>query len=401
MPGDSTRQDRARQGAGRQGWSAAVPLRAVVIALVALAAAPAAAEEAALVEVDAVRSAPVRQTVPVIGRLVACRSGIVAARVPGAVTEMRVEVGDRVAKGTVLAVLDRDFVTAERDIRAARVSQARAAIASAAAALQLRRQELERLRGLRRSPAFSESRYEDKRQEVLIAEGDLAARKAALATAEAELRYAELSVRDAEIRAPYRGVVTRRHSELGARLERGDPVVSLVDDSCLEIEADVAAARISGLAPGARIGFDLQGRRLGARVRAVVPEENPLTRTRTVRFVPDLEGFSGLAAGQSVTLHLPAGAERMVLSVHKDAVLTRGGGKVVFVVAAGKAELRPVRLGEALGHRLRVLSGVEAGELAVVRGNERLRAGQAVRYRPVGAADRSGDRAPGTGEAGG
>ena len=54
------------------------------------------------------------------------------------------------------------------------------------------------------------------------------------------------------------------------------------------------------------------------------------------------------------------------------------GGWVVYVVVDGKAELRPVTLGQSAGSRLEVLSGLSDGEMVVVRGNERLRPGQPV-----------------------
>ena len=62
-----------------------------------------------------------------------------------------------------------------------------------------------------------------------------------------------------------------------------------------------------------------------ARVRAILPEENPNTRTRTVRFVPAFEvGDTRLAGGQSVTVQVPVGVRRDVLSVHKDAIVRQG-----------------------------------------------------------------------------
>ena len=62
----------------------------------------------------------------------------------------------------------------------------------------------------------------------------------------------------------------------------------------------------------------------------------------------------------------------------------RGGGAVVFVIEERKARIRRIRLGEAVGGRFEVLEGVKAGDMAVVRGNERLREGQRVRVRGGG-----------------
>ena len=116
-------------------------------------------------------------------------------------------------------------------------------------------------------------------------------------------------------------------------------------------------------------------------MRAVGVEENPRTRTRPVRFTPDFAGVAdALADGQSVSLILPIGPPRDIVSVHKDAITRGVDGAAVYVVANGVAERRLVRLGEAVGSRFEVLEGIESGDLVVVRGNERLRQGQAVRY---------------------
>ncbi len=363
------------------------------------------AQPAALVFVDPVRKQPLDQTVPVIGRLVACRAGVVAARVSGPITEMAVDVGDRVAEGQVLAAIMQDRYAADLDLRAARVVEAKATVEAMMAQTSLRRQELVRLERLRRSPAFNEGQFEDKRQEVAIAESDLARARAALTSAEAELRLAHISLDDTKVRAPYAGVVSRRFTEIGAHVEAGSDVVALVDDRCVEIEADVPASRIGGLKPETRVAFTLtdtertrpsSGDSSGyATVRAVVPEENPMTRTRLARFAPERVEMPNLAAGQSVVLQIPLGSARTIVTVHKDAVLSRRTGRVVFVATDGKAQPRQVQLGVAAGDRFEVLDGLETGDLAVIRGNERLRPGQDVRIGgPGGAPATDTDRAP-------
>jgi len=63
-----------------------------------------------------------------------------------------------------------------------------------------------------------------------------------------------------------------------------------------------------------------------------------------------------------------------------EVVVTRVVRRLEVASADGVAERRLVRLGEAVGSRFEVLEGIEPGDLVVVRGNERLRPGQAVRY---------------------
>ncbi len=320
----------------------------------------------ALVKVDEVRREPVTQTVPVIGRLVARQAGDIAARVAGAVVELRVHVGDRVKAGDVIAVLSTERLAAVRSVREAQVRVAGAKVRTAREETKLFRQELKRLMNLRKSAAFSQARFDDKSQEVAMAEGELAEARAELAREEANLDLAEIALKHTRILAPFPGVVTRRHADAGSYLRVGDKVVTLINDQDLEIEVEVV--------------LDDQTRHRAV-LRALVPEENPLTRTRPVRFTPRFGGNGKpLAANQSVTVLVPVAIGRQVVSVHKDAVITRQGKQIVFVVEADAAQMRTLRLGQPVGSRFEVLEGVEPGDLVVVRGNERLRPGQKVRY---------------------
>ena len=241
--------------------------------------------------------------------------------------------------------------------------------------------EFKRMDGLRKSAAFSQARYDDTRQQVRIAEAGLRRAESAVASARADLDLAEINLRDAEIKAPYAGVVTERLTEAGAYVQSGDPVIRMIGDQLLELEADVPFQNLAGLEPGVEVGVALDdGTRHSAVVRAILPSENPLTRTRMVRFVPNIvQARRALAHDQSVTLQIPIGPERQVLSVHKDAVIIQRDQNMVFVALGDEAQARPVVLGEAVGSRFEVRDGLDAGDLAVVRGNERLRPGDKIR----------------------
>jgi RND family efflux transporter MFP subunit len=356
---------------------------ALLIGLVSMVAgAPAGAQvDQTLVRVDRVRLEPLAQKVPVLGRLVARQAGEVAARINGPVEAFRVEVGDRVEAGQVVAELNRTYLLAQRDVAAAGLATARARKATALAQLELARQELKRLAALKKSAAFNQARHDDARQKVAIAEAQVAEAEAAVFSAQADLELDEINLSYAEIRVPYSGVISQRMTEAGAYLQTGDPVVRMVGDRSLEIEADIPVQRLAGVDPGTRVGVTLDdGTTHGATVRAVVPEENPLTRTRAVRFSPEFGATARpLAADQSVTVYVPVGAPRNVLTVHKDAVIKRGPASLVYVVEGDTAEMRRITLGEPTGSRYEVLDGLKEGESIVVRGNERLRPGDKVR----------------------
>lgn len=360
---------------------------AACMAMLAAAAPHAAAlaqdAEVTVVGVDEVRQEPLSQTIAVVGRVVARRSSSVAAQVAGAVTTVHAYVGDRVAAGDVIAELDAATKVAEAAVLRAQIETAKAELQTAGIQLTLAKQELERQARLEKSGAFSKSRFDTANQEVLKANSQIERNLAVIATHRASARVIQLQIDRARIVAPFDGIVVERFTDSGNYLRVGDPVVKILSDDQLELEADVPALRIAGLKPGYRVSANLEdGTQLSATVRAVLPVENPMTRTRPVRFEPKWPaGVTRLADNQSVTVHLPVGPARDIVTVHKDAVVRKAGEAVVFVVDAGTAAQRKVELGESTGSRFEVLTGLKAGEITVVRGNERLLPGTKVRVK--------------------
>ena len=140
---------------------------------------------AAHVGVNAVITEARKQTVPVIGRLVARQAGVVAARTRGPVEEVHVEVGDRVKRGDVIAVLVKDLLKWQYELQKAEVDQYAAAVGTKDATTKLRRQQLKRIQRLIKSAAFSQARLDDKKQEVAVAESQAREAAAQLARAKA------------------------------------------------------------------------------------------------------------------------------------------------------------------------------------------------------------------------
>ena len=348
------------------------------------------------VRVNAVIAEPKSQTYPVIGRLVAQRTGDVASRISGAVVEMNVSVGDRVSKGDVIAVLALERLTAQRDKYAAALATRKAMAQTAEAEAAKTAQELRRMSELRQSSAFSRARYEDLQRDVDARQATLVERRSQLKEAEAELDQAAIDLYDGSIRAPYSGVVSEKHTEIGSYVNVGNPVVTLISDAEIEVEAEVPSDRIAGLTPGRIVRFRLDdGTEHRATVRSIIPRENARTRTRPVRFTPQFgEKSSSFAINQSVTVLVPIGKIEQVVTVHKDAIVHRGPNQVVSVVRNGKAFPRQVTLGAAVGNRYIVETGLSAGDVVVTHGNETLPPGAAVRVLSGAAPNANAEKTP-------
>jgi RND family efflux transporter MFP subunit len=375
----------------------ALGLLSTILLLVPVLDAPRAQDQPALVQVDEVRAMPLDQTRPVLGRIVTKQQGPVAARIGGLVATVNVDVGDRVEAGAPLVELDAEPVQYDLDLANAEYETAVAERAAANAEIELLENELVRLDRLKQSAAFSKAQLEDKLRQITIAKHRMGAATAKLGQFQAMQGARSRDLDDMVIKAPYAGVVSRRLVSPGAYVRQGDPVVALIDDQSLEIEADVPVDQLAALTPGAAVEVIIAGERFQAKVRATVPEDNPLTRTRAVRLVPDFGGQDiDLAVAQSVTLEVPVGVAREAITVSKDGVIQRPDGAIVFLVKDSAATPQPVQLGGAVDGRFEVLGGLEAGDLVVIRGNERLRPGQAITY--PGAPEATTDAPPQNGK---
>ena len=354
-----------REGLGR---AAAIAVTAVLVAQAA------AAQQPSPVVVDEVRHEPLSQTQPVLGgRFVARQSGEVAARTAGPVTEMRIEIGDRVEAGDIMAVLDLDRLKLQRDLAASTEREMAALLDSAKAQLAKRRQDLEAWRrsgvGVRGVPVPA-PRYDNAVQDAAVSESTVAAAAAALARARASLRIARDELADGEVTAPYNGVVTARHTEVGAWVGVGAPVATLLNENDLEIEADVPYNRISGLSPGAPVTISLaDGSPHRAVVRAVGAEENALTHTRRVRFTPEVTDIAGRQRGWRVGVGQPA-ARGAAAGAHGSQGRDPQTPGVVAGLCrerrgrGGNPPRRPRRGGRP---RFEALDGVAVGERVVIR----------------------------------
>ncbi len=339
-----------------------------------------------LVELTSVVKEPLVQVFPITGRLVANQRSEVATKIKGSVQKINFQVGDRVKAGQIIAELDIDRLKLEAELKAADVIQARAKWNSAKATRDLLQQELKRLEKLKRSAAFSQARYEDKQQEIVRAEATVEETAAALKRARSSRDLARMDVKDASVSAPFDGVIVLKHVSPGTFLNPGSPVVTLLDDGNIEIEADVPSNQLSGVAPGSVVDVRIGAKtRVQAAVRTVIPDENPLSRTRAVRLTPDTSKIkSKLVVNQSVVVEVPHGQAREVIAVHKDAIVNRQSGTIVFVFNDGRVRPANVQIGESFAGKFEILTGLEPGQQVVVTGNELLRPGQPVRVKGGG-----------------
>jgi RND family efflux transporter MFP subunit len=326
-------------------------LLALILAPPVLAAddrAPAAAE----LDTTAVSHRIVPREYRLDGVVEAVNRTTVSAQTQGQVEEILYDVDDFVEKGEVIARL-RD------NEHRARVAQAAADLKSASAELSRARDEFSRIEGLHRNKNVSESEMDRAAADLAGAEARLDAAQAALEQAQEQLRYTQ-------IRAPYSGLVTNRHVELGEIASPGQPVMSGISLEELRVTVDVPQSVIPAVREIGEVNVYLPN---GAEDAAVVQPERitvfPFADmgSNTFKVRLDLPAeLENLFPGMFVKTGFVTG-KKEELTVPKAAVVYRSEVTGVYVTDPDRGvHFRQIRVGRDHGDALVVLSGLTPGE---------------------------------------
>jgi RND family efflux transporter MFP subunit len=231
--------------------------------------------------------------------------------------------------------------------------------------------ELDRLASLVADNIASPSDYERAVNARDVSRSDLEVQVVRLAQVNDQLERTQ-------ILAPFAGVVAERLHQAGERVAVGEPIVRLTSPDELEIVARAPLSAVPFLAEGSMLMVgNHNGQRTPLIIRSLVPFGD--TRSHLFEIRLDLSSTGQWKAGQAVRVDVPTDGEREVIAVPRDALILRREGAAVFRInAQGVAERLAVLTGASDGMMIEVRGDVRAGDQIVVRGGERLRAGQTV-----------------------
>ncbi len=318
------------------------------------------------VRVAAVEIKPVAEQVSLVGTTEAVAESTIASEAAGVVKQFPVREGDYVKKGDLLARLRTTYLQL-------RLKGAQAAKERTQANLKNAEKELTRVSKLREANSVAEKAYDDAlyNHQALTQE---------LLRNEVEIEQLQYDVDQSRVTAPFSGYVATEHTQVGEWVSAGGPVVTLIDLSSVRITVDVPERYTVKLSPtgpaDVRIAA-LDSERLSGEVTGILPQGNAAARTFPVRVRvnnPGLKIKSGMEA--SVTFNLANRKE--ALMVPKDAIVTSGANRHVVTVVDGRAMPVGVKVAGYYGGNVAVEGNLKPGDQVVIRGNERLRPGQAV-----------------------
>lgn len=296
-------------------------------------------------------------TVPAVLGASQDRQARVTPRLGGVVAEVRRSLGDEVAQGEVLAVLEsREVADAKGEFLAA------GRTAALAETLLARESRLWRQR-VSAEQDFLQARAtaEDARIKLDLARQRLLA----LGLAEAEIaalpRQPAASLRRLELRAPIAGRVTARAAILGGNAAADAELFSVADLSVLWVEMTIPPRDLPMARQGQAVAIQGEGEaRAEARIIFLSPVLDPETRSaRAVAALPNPDG--AWSAGGFVTAQLTTGAQPVDLMVPRGAVQEVEGKQVVFLRNEEGFEMREVALGREDAENVEVIFGLDEG----------------------------------------
>ena len=303
------------------------------------------------------------------GSIAAWQEALVGAEANGLkLVEVKVNVGDVVARGDLLALLQSDTLRAE-------LVQSRALLAEAEAAAQEARAQAERSRSLQQQGFFSNA-------QLSAAQASEAVAQARVQSARAAVGLGELRLAQTEVRAPDAGVISARQATLGAVVGAGSELFRLIRQGRLEWRAEVTAADLPKVRTGAPVRVKTaSGLEVSGRVRVLAPSADPQTRNALiyVDLVRPKGSASALMPGMFASGQIGLGSSQ-ALTVPQTAVVVRDGMSYVYLVGAqDRVAQVKVQTGRLVGDRLEVLSALAADARVVASGGAFLNHGDTVR----------------------
>lgn len=365
------------------------------------------------IDVIEVAQAPLQQRVVATGRVATVSRVQVGSEVTGVLLQRRVNEGDRVAPGDVLAVLRADDL--EANLRQAQAQldtlqqslrpQAEASLRQAQAQLAQAEREARRRGELAQRQLVAREDYEQARQAVVSARANATQAQLALAAlaggaeqaqAQAAVAAARAALDKATLRATVAGSVLTRDVEPGDLVQPGSVLLEIASDGPTELRVPVDEKNLQVLAlgqPAQAVADAFPDRPFPATVSYIAPSVDSSRGSIEVRLsvdpVPDF-----LRQDLTVSVNVLTGQKEAALVIPNDALHPgKDGGSSVWVVREHRLLAVPVQLGLRGTTATEVTAGLEAGQAVVVGELGALQAGDRVRSRvqPRAAGDAAGN----------
>ena len=289
------------------------------------------------------------------GSLMPLLQTTVKSKVPGEVNQVLVREGQSVAQGQVLARIDTAVLQMQADAQLAALEEAKAK-------LSIAQKNRENNLQLLRQKFISQNAYD-------TTDSTYDASVALAKSAEAQLRIARRALEDAEVRAPFAGIVAKKIIGLGEKVQVDSPLFALVDLGRMEIEAPSPASEVPAVKPGQHATFRVDGfgeRLFHGKVERINPTTDPGSRAITL-YISVANTDLALRGGMFAKGQIIVDRTQPSTVIPATAVRDEAGQTYVFTIENGRIARRAVKVGatEPEEGLVEVHGGLEKG-LAVV-----------------------------------
>lgn len=314
------------------------------------------------------------------GYVVAQRKAAVASKVTGRLISLMVEEGNEVKKGKIIARLENEDVTASKDQAAAALKAARHNLELAQAELTEAQLAFDRYKELLDSEFVSkssfdtaEARYKKARAAVEVAMAEINVSKATLHGTEVALEYTL-------IRAPFDAVILTKNADvgdivtpIGASADAKAAVVTIADMDSLLVEVDVSESNLQLVKIGQPCEIQLDAfpdSRFRGKVHMIVPTADRTKATILVK-VSFIDKDSRILPEMSAKVaflsrDIKDNEQEPRTALLESAILTHNSKKSVFLIHENRVKETPITVGDQFGDMVEILSGVKAGDKAVL-----------------------------------
>ena len=213
-------------------------------------------------------------------------------------------------------------------------------------------------------------------------EAEITSAKTARTQANVALKLAEKRLKDATIRAPISGIVSKRYLDLGGMAAPTAPLFEIVNTDTVKASVDVIEAQLSDLALKQEALIEIDGidTLLSGSIVFISPTLEVMRRTAKVEVLID-NPEGAIKPGMFAKVTVPVKVHTDAIIISRTSLIGDAGGKTqnVFVVSDGVSQRRPVELGLLRGGEVEVVSGITEGEAVVTAGQHSLKDGESVR----------------------
>ena len=340
------------------------------------------------VKVEAVRQETVNRTVELVGTLAAVDQVTISSEADGKVSRILADLGDRVTAGQTLIQVDHEKQQYSLEQQKATLARALAQygaadpqhlpevektpdVQKANADLVQAKQSFDRTSELFKRSLVPKQLLDDAATALQSKQAsyDLSLQtaknlRASIQGSEASMKLADRELRDTDIRSPFDGYVEKRLVNLGELVKTQMPVMTVVRVDPLKVIAEIPEKMAPWIKDGQAVELHVDAypdQTFIGKVSRISPAVNTATRAFPFEaLVPNKD--ARLKPGTFARVHIESGKIDNVLTLPYATMQYRYGVNRVFVVEGDKLAVRELKVGDRLGERIEILSGVKAGE---------------------------------------